>query len=64
MNNKDKISELKRIISIAQDDLFVLIKKGKRFKPENYELQLYLWPMRKHSREVGRSSSVVNRVGD
>jgi hypothetical protein len=34
MNSIDKITELQRIISTAQDDLAVLMKKGKRFKPE------------------------------
>jgi hypothetical protein len=34
MNNQDKVAELQRIISIAQDDLAVLMKKSKRFKPE------------------------------
>jgi hypothetical protein len=35
MNNIDKVTELQRIISTAQDDLAVLMKKkGKRFKPE------------------------------
>jgi hypothetical protein len=34
MNNRDKVAELQRIIAIAQDDLALLMKKGKRFKPE------------------------------
>jgi hypothetical protein len=34
MNNQDKVAELQRIISTAQDDLAKLMKKGKRFKPE------------------------------
>jgi hypothetical protein len=34
MNNQDKVTELQRIISTAQDDLALLLKKGKRFKPE------------------------------
>jgi hypothetical protein len=34
MNNQDKVTELQRIISTAQDDLAKLMKKGKRFKPE------------------------------
>jgi hypothetical protein len=34
MNNQNKVAELQRIISIAQDDLAVLMKKGKRFKPD------------------------------
>jgi hypothetical protein len=34
MNNIDKVTELQRIISTAQDDLAKLMKqKGKRFKP-------------------------------
>jgi hypothetical protein len=33
MNNIDKVTELQRIISTAQDDLAELMKKGKRFKP-------------------------------
>ena len=34
MNSQDKVAELQRIISTAQDDLAVLMKKSKRFKPE------------------------------
>jgi hypothetical protein len=34
MNNQNKVTELQRIIAIAQDDLALLMKKGKRFKPE------------------------------
>jgi hypothetical protein len=35
MNNIDKVTELQRIISTAQDDLAKLMKKkGKRFKPD------------------------------
>jgi hypothetical protein len=34
MNNQDKVAEIKRIISTAQDDLALLMKKGKRFKPD------------------------------
>jgi hypothetical protein len=34
MNNQDKVAEIKRIISTAQDELALLMKKGKRFKPE------------------------------
>ena len=41
MNNQDKVAELKRIISTAQDDLALLLKKGKRFKPET-EIKYHL----------------------
>ena len=34
MNSQDKVAQLQRIISIAQDDLALLIKKCKRFKPK------------------------------
>jgi len=34
MNNQDKVAELQRIINTAKDDLALLMKKGKRFKPE------------------------------
>ena len=34
MNNQDKVAEVQRIISTAQDELALLMKKGKRFKPE------------------------------
>jgi hypothetical protein len=33
MNSIDKVTELQRIINTAQDDLAVLMKKVKRFKP-------------------------------
>jgi hypothetical protein len=43
MNNIDKITELQRIISTAQDDLAKLMeKKGKRFKPEFDEEYWYV----------------------
>jgi hypothetical protein len=41
MNNEDKVTELQRIISTAQDDLAVLMKRGKRFKPAT-DIKYYL----------------------
>jgi hypothetical protein len=34
MNNQDKVAQLQRIISTAQNNLALLMKKGERFKPE------------------------------
>jgi hypothetical protein len=34
MNNQDKVAQLQRIISTAQNNLALLMKKGGRFKPE------------------------------
>jgi hypothetical protein len=43
MNNIDKVAELQRIISTAQDDLAKLMKqKSKRFKPEFDEEYWYV----------------------
>jgi hypothetical protein len=42
MNNQDKVADLQRIIAIAQDDLALLMKNGKRFKPE---LDEEYWPV-------------------
>jgi hypothetical protein len=57
MNNQDKVAELQRIISTAQDDLAELMKKGKRFKPDVDE---FYWNVLSDGRRVHH----INRTFD
>jgi hypothetical protein len=60
MNNQDKVAELQRIISIAQDDLALLMKKGKRFKPET---TTEFWHIDDAGEVVGVRNRHYNRRG-
>jgi hypothetical protein len=58
MNNIDKVTELQRIISTAQDDLAKLMsRQGKRFKPEIGE---FYWNVLSDGRRVHH----INRTFD
>jgi hypothetical protein len=42
MNNEEKVAQLQRIISTAQNNLDLLMKRGKRFKPEQDKLYWFV----------------------